>query len=280
MKKILTVVMAAVLTASACLGFAACGDTTTDGSELQGFDIELAKVVCEKLGVEARFQLISWDAKFTELESKNIDLIWNGMTITDEIKENQCVSVSYMSNKQVAVVRAADVDKYSTVDKIKSSGAKIAAENGSAGATAAEEQLPDNDLAKLTAQTDALNEVNLGTSDIAIIDSVMAGYYTAGSDYKDKLVIVPDLDFGEEEYGIAARKADTGVIDKVNTALSELYADGTVEDLAKTDDFDVTGSLIPIEWTSNGETAGWDYIEEKGTLVIGYTVFAPIAYDR
>ena len=53
-----------------------------------------------------------------------------------------------------------------------------------------------------------------------------------------------------------------------------------MEDLAKTDDFDVTGSLIPIEWTSDGETAGWDYIEEKGTLVIGYTVFAPIAYDR
>lgn len=280
MKKFLTVLLAGCLLAGACLGFAACGNTATDGSELLGFDIDLAKAVCEELGVEARFQKISWDAKFNELESKNIDLIWNGMTITDEIRSNQCVSVPYMTNKQVAVVKTENVDKFSTIEKIKSANAKIAAESGSAGASAAEEQLPDLDLAKTAAQTDALNEVMSNTSDVAIIDSVMAGYYTSTGDYNGKLSIVPDLSFAEEEYGIAARKEDTGVIDKVNAALSKLYKDGTIAGFAKTDDYDVSGSLIDIDYTSTGDTAGWDYIEEKGTIVIGYTLFAPIAYEK
>ena len=200
--------------------------------------------------------------------------------ITDEIKSNQCVTVPYMTNKQVAVVKTENVDKFSTIEKIKSANAKIAAESGSAGASAAEEQLSGLDLAKTAAQTDALNEVMSNTSDVAIIDSVMAGYYTSTGDYNGKLSIVPDLSFAEEEYGIAARKEDTGVIDKVNAALSKLYKNGTIAGFAKTDDYDVSGSLIDIDYTSTGDTAGWDYIEEKGTIVIGYTLFAPIAYEK
>lgn len=77
-----------------------------ENNNLVGFETEFAKAVCEKLGVEAKFQEISWKAKETELAAKNIDCIWNGMTITPEREENMSVSIPYMQNKQVKVVKA------------------------------------------------------------------------------------------------------------------------------------------------------------------------------
>ena len=76
-----------------------------DNQELVGFETEFAKAVCEKLGVNAKFQEISWNAKETELAAKNIDCIWNGMTITEERLENMSISIPYMENKQVKVVK-------------------------------------------------------------------------------------------------------------------------------------------------------------------------------
>ena len=75
-------------------------------NELIGFETEFAKAVCEKLGLEVEFQVIDWNSKETELASKNIDCIWNGMTITEERMENMQISIPYMENKQVVVVKA------------------------------------------------------------------------------------------------------------------------------------------------------------------------------
>ena len=77
-----------------------------DNGELIGFETEFAKAVCAELGIEAEFQEISWSAKETELAAKNIDCIWNGMTITEERAENMSISIPYMQNKQVKVVKA------------------------------------------------------------------------------------------------------------------------------------------------------------------------------
>ena len=77
-----------------------------DNNELVGFETEFAKAVCEKLGVTAKFQVIDWAAKEAELAAKNIDCIWNGMTITSEREENMAISVPYMKNKQVKVVKS------------------------------------------------------------------------------------------------------------------------------------------------------------------------------
>ena len=76
-----------------------------DAGELVGFETEFAKAVCEVLGVKAKFQEINWSAKETELAAKNIDCIWNGMTITDERKEAMSITIPYMTNKQVMVVK-------------------------------------------------------------------------------------------------------------------------------------------------------------------------------
>lgn len=77
-----------------------------DNDQLVGFETEFAKAVCEKLGVTAKFQVIDWAAKEAELAAKNIDCIWNGMTITSEREENMAISVPYMKNKQVKVVKS------------------------------------------------------------------------------------------------------------------------------------------------------------------------------
>lgn len=274
-KRILTAVMCCVMGFVACLGFTACGDT--DGSELQGFDIDLAKAVCADLGVEARFQKISWSAKFTELSSKNIDLIWNGMTITDEVKENCAVSEPYMNNKQVVVVKKDKLADFSTTDKIKA--ARLAAESGSAGAKVIEANFKDSTSIITESQADALNEVAAGTSDVAIIDAIMAGYYTNTGDYKNTLAIVPDVEFDEEQYGIAARKGETGLIDKVNSSLAKLSKSGEVKKIA--DVYGLGNDIIDCgEYTSTGATDGWDYIQERGKIIIGYTVFAPIAFAK
>ena len=110
--------------------FAPIAYKDNDGN-LIGFDIELARAVAEYLGLDVDFKLINWNTKEAELESKTIDCIWNGMTITEERKAAMEVSIPYMNNKQVAVIRKEDKDLYKTTEDMKK--AIIGAEDGSAG---------------------------------------------------------------------------------------------------------------------------------------------------
>ncbi len=98
---------------------------------LIGFDIELAKKVAEKLGVAVEFQIIEWATKEAKLDAKTIDCIWNGMTITEERQAAMEITIPYMNNKQVAIIRQADKDLYKTTADMKD--ALIGAEDGSAG---------------------------------------------------------------------------------------------------------------------------------------------------
>ncbi len=102
-----------------------------DSGKLIGFDIELAEAVADYLGVEVEFKEIDWDAKEALLNNKTIDCIWNGMTITEERLANMEISMPYLNNKQVAIVRVEDKDKYTNLDSM--SKAIIGAEAGSAG---------------------------------------------------------------------------------------------------------------------------------------------------
>ncbi len=102
-----------------------------DAGNLVGFDIDLAKAVAEKLSLGVEFEVIEWSAKEAKLEGGSIDCIWNGMTITEERKEAMEITIPYLNNKQVAVIRKADKEKYSDVESMK--GAIMGAEKGSAG---------------------------------------------------------------------------------------------------------------------------------------------------
>lgn len=109
-----------------------------ENNKLIGFDIELAEAVCAELGIKATFQLIDWDSKIFELNAGSIDVIWNGMTITDKIKEGASVTIPYLKNKQVAVIRVADKDLYKTTADMKD--AVICVEGGSAGQLCVEKE--------------------------------------------------------------------------------------------------------------------------------------------
>ena len=198
-----------------------------DNGDFVGFDTELARLVCEELGVEPTFVKINWDTKEVELAAKEIDCIWNGMTITDERKENMEVSQPYVKNAQVVVMKA-DADYTDTASLI---GKSIAAEKGSAGEAviAADENLAQAEYINKEVQTDCLLEVKSGTVDAAILDLTLANTMTGeGTNYAD-LVIV---DFLEEEfYGVAFRKG-SDLCAEINKIFDRLIADGSMAELA------------------------------------------------
>lgn len=204
-----------------------------ENGELTGFETEFTKAVCEKLGVEAKFQEIEWDKKEIELNAKTIDAIWNGLTVTEERKENMGFSKSYVRNKQVVVIKADNKDKYT--DEASMAGASCAAESDSAGQTAIETSpvLSQNEFVGASAQKDVLLEVKAGTVELGVLDYVMAkASIGEGTDYSD-LMIVEGVELAPEEYAIGMRKGDTETIEKVNGAIDELVADGTLKALAE-----------------------------------------------
>ena len=204
-----------------------------ENGELTGFETEFTKAVFEKLGVEAKFQEIEWDKKEIELNAKTIDAIWNGLTVTEERKENMGFSKSYVRNKQVVVIKADNKDKYT--DEASMAGASCAAESGSAGQTAIETSpvLSQNEFVGASAQKDVLLEVKAGTVELGVLDYVMAkASIGEGTDYSD-LMIVEGVELAPEEYAIGMRKGDTETIEKVNGAIDELVADGTLKALAE-----------------------------------------------
>lgn len=275
-KKIVLALLLVAVVLTAVLGAAACTKT-----ELIGFDVELAQAVGKDLGVEVEFQLINWKNKENELESKNVDLLWNGMTITEEREAQMEISEPYMLNEQVAIIRKADASKFDSLDKMLASK-KWTAESGSAGA----ELIPElgATLIGVSSQINILTELNAGSADIGVMDSVMASYYMneTGSEYADSLMIAHvKIALEDEYYGIAARKGEVALMDKINTSLAKLYADGTVGKIAET--YGLTDVILPVEYTSQWDSiadkSSWDYIVNRGKIVIGYTLFAPIAYE-
>jgi len=209
---------------------------TDDKGEFTGFDTEFAKAVCEKLGVEPEFVEINWDTKEVELNAKSIDCIWNGLTITDERSTNMSISLPYVKNAQVIVVKA-DSNIKSTADLV---GKTVVAEIGSAGEMqiiGGEDAEPEANLAKanyigMGKQTDCLLEVKAGTADAAVLDWTLAKTMVGeGTDYSD-LKILNGVELASEEYGIAFRQG-SNVTEKVNKIIEELVADGTLPALAE-----------------------------------------------
>lgn len=199
-----------------------------ENGELTGFDTEFAEAVCEKLGVEPEFVVIDWDNKFLELESKSIDCIWNGMTITDEAKLNASVSKAYVKNAQVVVMNKDKAADYKSAEDMKD--LKFVAEAGSAGEAAINDNGLNANYTAVTAQSDALLEVMSGSADACVIDITMANAMTGEGTSYAALTSVCELT--TEEYGIAFRK-NSDITEKVNAIMDELKNDGTLEELAK-----------------------------------------------
>ena len=202
-------------------------DYRDENGEWIGFDADMAKAFAEYLGVEAEFIEINWDNKLMELDTKGVDAVWNGMTITDEVKNGASVSEPYCNNGQVVVLPADKAADYQTVESL--SGLNFAVENGSAGAAQLDE-LGLTYVAKTT-QADALMEVASGASDACVIDLLMAGAMIGeGTSYPD---LTYTVQLNSEEYGVAFRKG-SDLADAFNTFWKAAYDDGTVLEVATT----------------------------------------------
>ncbi|MBQ7951123.1 MAG: transporter substrate-binding domain-containing protein [Clostridia bacterium] len=200
-----------------------------DAGKLTGFDTEFAEAVCEKLDMVPEFVEINWDTKFVTLDADQIDCIWNGMTISDEVKTNCLVSKAYVKNAQVVVMAKDKIENYATAESLK--GLKFAAEAGSAGEAAIKDNGLEENYTPVAAQTDALLAVAGGQADACVIDITMAKASTAaGTSYEN---LTYGVELTTEEYGIGFRKADTELKDAVDKAIDELYEDGTLTKLAE-----------------------------------------------
>lgn len=246
MKKLIAIILAALML---CVALASCGvgndletvknngklvvgvtvyppmDYLDDNNEWTGFDAELAQMFAESLGVKCQIVIINWSNKVAELNSNAIDLVWNGMTASEELGKQIDFSVEYAKNAQVAVVK-----KGSTLTKDDVKSAKVAVENGSAGASVAEKDVKATNIQKVTAQVDALTEVVAGTSDVAIVDITMAENIVGKEAFAD-LQILDGAIYGAEVFAVGLRK-DSNLKDKLNAFLKDKYADGTLQALA------------------------------------------------
>ncbi len=202
-------------------------DYRDENGEWIGFDADMAKAFGEYLGVEVEFLEINWSNKLMELDTKGIDVIWNGMTINDEVKNGASVSEPYCLNGQVVVLPADKAEDYETVESLKD--LSFAVEDGSAGA----EQLDLLGLTYIakTTQADALMEVASGASDACVIDLLMAGAMIGeGTSYPD---LTYTVQLNSEEYGVAFRTG-SDLVDEFNTFWKEAYDAGTVMETATT----------------------------------------------
>ncbi len=210
-----------------------------DNGEIVGFDIDLAKEVCKRIGVELKCQPINWDTKVAELNNGNIDCIWNGFTITDDLKKEVLFTEPYVENRQIIVV-GADSDiaaKADLADKV------VGVQNGSSANEAidAEEDVKNTfaELVQIDDNVSALMELKNGTVDAVVLDQAVGMTYVNDEPETYKVL---DEDFGGEEYGIGFRLTDIALMEAVQSALDDMRKDGTFAEIVA-DWPDVTGAI-------------------------------------
>ncbi len=202
-------------------------DYKDDNGNWIGFDADMAAAVAKDLGVEVQFVEIDWDNKILELDNKSIDVVWNGMTLTDEVKNSMECTNAYCNNAQVVVLSADKAADYSTEDSL--SDLAFAVEAGSAGEEAAQEK--GFDYTSVESQSNALLEVASGTSDAAIIDLLMAGAMIGeGTSYEN---LTHTVELTTEEYGVGCRKG-SDLAAYINDEFKKFESDGSLQSIAET----------------------------------------------
>ena len=210
-------------------------DYKDENGEWIGFDADLARAFAAVLGVEVEFQEIDWDNKVLELNAKNIDCVWNGMTLREEVLASMNCSKPYMNNAQVVIMPVAKIADYPTVESLSS--LVFAVEAGSAGED--EVTALGYQVNAVQSQAAALMEVAAGTSDAAVIDALMAGAMVGeGTSYADLGYTLP---LNSEQYGVGFRTG-SDLADELNAFLDACIADGSL--LALAEEYGVQAALI------------------------------------
>ena len=200
-----------------------------DDGEYTGFDLELAQEVAKRLGLEYKAQPIAWDSKDMELESGNIDCIWNGFTMTGR-EDDYTWTEPYMANQQVFVV-ANDSDINSQADL----AGKIVEVQADSSAEAALKEVPDltatfKELLTTADYNTAFMDLEQGAVDAIAMDVIVAGYQIQQRNADFKIL---DDSLSEEEYGVGFKKGNTELRDKVQSTLEEMAEDGTLQEVSE-----------------------------------------------
>ena len=202
-------------------------DYKNDAGEWIGFDADMARAFAKNLGVDVQFVEIDWGSKHLELEAKNIDVVWNGMTISEDVKKLMDCSNAYCTNAQVVVVPSDVADQYAAVEDCTE--LNFAVESGSAGEIVATEQ--GFTYIPVDLQSKAVMEVASGTSDACIIDLLMAGAMIGeGTSYPD---LTYTVSLNSEEYGVGFRKG-SDLVAALNDFFAASYEDGSMMKVAET----------------------------------------------
>lgn len=209
--------------------FPPMGYRDEETNEIVGFDIDLANEVAKRLGVEVKLQPIDWDAKVMEIKNKNIDVIWNGMTITEDRKEKLGFSQPYLNNRQIIIVAAESaIDKKADLDG-KTVGVQSDS-SGEAALMASDQAETAKEIVKFSNYTEALLDITAGRVDAVVVDEVVGRYYMSKKPGEFK---VATENFGGEEYGIGFRKEDASFIAEVDKALNAMKEEGVTQEIAK-----------------------------------------------
>jgi polar amino acid transport system substrate-binding protein len=194
-----------------------------DKNNIIGFDIDMAKEATKRMGVEVEFKPIDWNSKEAELSGKRVDVLWNGLTITDKRKENILFTNAYMENRQIIVVAANSPIK----TKADLAGKVVGTQEGSSSIEAIEKDADAlksfKELKKFGDNVAALMDLKTGRLDAVVVDEIVGRYYIAKK--PGEYTILKD-NFGSEEYGVGLRKEDKELLGKLQKALDEMKKDG------------------------------------------------------
>lgn len=201
-----------------------------ESGNLVGFDIDLAQEASKRLGVPVEFKPIDWDSKEAALKSKQVDLLWNGLTITDERAQQIAFSKPYMHNQQLLVVRT---DSPIT-NREGLAGKILGTQEGSSSINALEKNMDfQKSLSEVKKYGDFVNafmDLEIGRIDGVLVDSVVGRYYMTKKPGQFKVI---DDKMGDEQFGVGLRKDDNLLRDKLNDVLKQMSEDGTMTKLSQ-----------------------------------------------
>ena len=269
MKKLIAMLLIAALTFACCIALAEddgldkvlakgtlvmgfdeeyppMGFVSEDGTHV-GFDIDLAREVCSRLGVELVLQPVVWDSKELELNNGNIDCIWSGMTITPERAEQMLFTMPYLKNEQIMVVMTD-----SGIASVEETAGKVLGTQAGSSSVDVLDANPEikDALAEVSLYEDfvtALMDLRLGGIDVLLIDSVVGNYYISQQDDPGAFTVLPGV-LEAEEYGIGVRLGESTLADAINAQLIAICEDGTLD-------------TIRANWFANDVTAIAEYAD-------------------